>query len=452
MTAPVQLEIQGDTTNFTLAVEGAFFPRIEAEYKVASNPREVIALREVWEVRGCRIVTADNTIASTWSQFEALVARVGVRSNAFPAYARFVLGGTTTALRTLGPSTYEDFQIDAIDGEQDPDVDAASWRTTSTFTLRFSAVRRFVDTNGIVGWEQEVDSSYPEGRHRLEWRTRVTTAEGTSALSKALAYAAIDASALGTTYLYETGGTAGAVDVVELDADEENGRTPTVVEAVSRVRSYGTTIGAVSPGASPSAITYSIVTRSTPEETATTTTASADGPGALAFVQSKRPAVYNEEELHNDEAEMKASAMWTQRDKRVKDEKLSLLFSRKVTVSGGLRVVDYEPVADGGDPVEFAGAYAPVVAVVEVELERTGDLVLGERMLLPGHPGDPWRFDALASQEGAPYVSVQGATAAASTWKREARLVFRAARPPAKAIQAAMDDADPVASYIYAAA
>lgn len=453
MAAATQLEIQGDTTTFTLAVEGAFFPRLDAEYKPGSQPREIVALRETWEVRGCQIVTADGTVASTWSQFVALRARIGVRSSAFPTYARFVIPGGAT-LHTLGPSTHEDFQIDGVDGEQDPNVAAASWRSTATFTLRFSAVSRYADTNGIVGWTQEIENTYADGRHQLTWRTRLSTAEGTSALTKARSYAALTSSivaALGSTYLYVTNGPYG-IETVETDADEENTRTPTAVEVVSSVRAYGVTIGAVSPGSAPSDVGYSITTRTTPDETVTTTVAEATGPGALAFVMAKRPAVFNEEEILDEQARYVARGTWSQRRKATKDAKLDILFSLKATLAGGGRAIDIEAVADGGEPVEFVGAFQPVVAAVDVSILNSGVTERNEDMKLPGPPGDPWLFDAAASTETQPFPETRAASVSESTWRREAHLVFRARKAPTTSILQAMLAAQPVDSYVYPAA
>ena len=452
MAAAVQLSLQGDSTDFTFDIEGTWFPRLEAEYKTAANPPQIIGLREVWEFRGCRLVGgpgAQATVtAALFVKWVALRSRVATRGSAFPTNAYLKIPGGAT-LHTLGPSTHEGFVIESIGGEVDPDNPAATNRQTTTMTIIVSAVQRFADTNGIVGWEQTVDSSYPDGRHRLEWRTRITTAEGTSAATKALTYAAINASTLGTTYLYETGGTAGAVDLVSSDADEQNTRTATVVEAVSRVRSYGTTIGSVTAGAAPVEVSYSVTTRSTADETSTTTSATAQGPGALQFVSGKAPATYNESEILDEQAKMFASGTWTQRVKRAKETTSVVSSAIKVTAAGGQRVVDFESVADGLEPVEFIGAYAPVTAVVEVALEHIGDPSAGGVLRLPGHPGDPWRFDALASTEGEAYVKEDATSPDKVLWGREARLVFRCAKAPSTMLGKAMARVATVDSYLY---
>lgn len=446
----VRLEIQGTTTLY-LAVEGALFPSLEAEYKSASQPRQIVALRETWEVRGCRLVTSDGSATSTWSQWLDLKSRVSTR-NSEPTYARFVFVETGAVLHTLGPTAYEDFQIDAVQGEQDPDVPAASWRSTATFTLRFSAVKRNADTNGIVTFDQVVSNTWPDSRHLLEWRTRITTVEGTSAADKAKAYAALTSAivnALGGGYLYVTNGPDG-IEYVEVDADEQNSRTPTVCEAVSSIRDAGTTVGFVTPGASPSDVTYSVTTRTSATETVTTTVAEATGPGAVAFVTSKRPDMFNESE-ETEGPHLTARGVWSLRFSSggsggaTKDSFTGI----KVTVSGGSRVVDFESVADDGDPVESIGSFLSVTAVADLVITATGIEGRDDELPLPGHPGEPWVYDSAQSTEGEPYPESKGGDPSMTTWRREAHLVFKASVAPSTSLGQALLRARPTPSYVY---
>jgi hypothetical protein len=459
--ATVQLEIQGDSSNFTFDIEGVYLPRLTCEFKAASNPRELVAIREVWEIRGARLVAAASTTQANatdnlWGKFTAFRARIATRGSAYPTYARFVRG--STVLHTIGPSVYEDFQIDEVQGETDPDNPAATWRRSGTFTLVISAVERFATASGVaagvVGWDQVVDSSFPDGRHRLEWRTRITTKESaaTSAVALAQTIAALDVLTLGGTYLYETGDTNGAVDVVVLDADEALGRQGTVVEAVSRVRSFGITIGEVLPGAAPSDVEFSITTSTTADEEFTTTRAEATGPNAAQFVLGMAPAVFNEKLVTIEEAKLRASGVWTNRVKKTKDSKLQIQFQIQVTVSGGGRAIDFEPIADGGVPLEQVGAFLPMVAIVEVEIENIGVSGNAADMKVPGHPGDPWRLDRAASAEGAPFLKELATTADRSTWHRTCRYVYRCASPPTTQIQARLIAAAPVPTLLYPAA
>lgn len=436
MATAVQLELQGDAPggNFTFALDGPYFPRLEGEYKTAAAAPQLVALREVWEIRGAKIVGADP--AATWAAWVAFRARIastrsgsGGLAPAFPTYARFVIPGGAT-LYTIGPSTHEGFLVELV--ESDPrdlrdEEQGGAWRTVVPVTLRVSAIQKFADTNGIVGWEQEVFSTYPEGRHRLEWRTRITTAEGTNAADKAASYAAIDTDTLDGTYLYETNGPDG-VDVQTLDADEQNSRTPTVAIATSVVRSFGTTIGSVLPGASPSDVSYSITTRTTAKERVTTTSATATGPNALQYVESKEPAVYNESEVVDEQAKMFASGVWSQREEtqsasgdRTGQGKTGIA----VAVSGGSQAIDFEAVADDGDPVAFFGAWLPVAATVDIKVEAVGPTFDKSSMQLPGAPGDGWALDSAASSEGEPQLTEEAASPSGNKWTRTARLVFR---------------------------
>jgi hypothetical protein len=461
---PVLFQLQGDSSSFTFDVEGGYFPRLEPVYKTAANPPEVVAIREVWEIRGARLTIADTTLSADaaaqalWAEWVALRARLATRGSAFPTYARFVRGASTSsAVYTLGPSTHEEFKVElmettALAAEAEP----GTWRTVVPVDLRVSAVAKLIDANGIVEWEQEVLSSYPDGRHRLEWRTRITTKEGTSAATKAASYAAIDASALGATYLYETNGSDG-VDIRSIDTDEENSRTATEVLAVSAVRAFGTTIGGVTPGGSPSDVSYSITTRTTAREKVTTTTAEATGPNALQFVQGKKPTVYNEEEVFDEQAKLFARGVWTQREESNtssggdKDQK-SRTSSLSVAITGGNYAIDFECLADDGDPISFSSAgKLPVVGTVDVKLEAIGPSFTIQEMLLPGDPKDDWILDAAASQEGEPVLEEEAADASSNKWSRSARLVFRRAKVPSasRSLLSRVRAAAKVASHLY---
>lgn len=59
MAAPrLQLEIQGTPDHFRFDVPGPLEPRLEPLWKEASDPPEVVEIREVWEVPGARLVAS----------------------------------------------------------------------------------------------------------------------------------------------------------------------------------------------------------------------------------------------------------------------------------------------------------------------------------------------------------------------------------------------------------
>jgi hypothetical protein len=432
MAATVQLEIQGDSSNFTFDVEGTYYPRFEFEWKDAANPPEVVAVREVWEFRQCKIVGRTGTsadLSTTWTNWLAFVARFKTRGTAFPTYARLMNVGAASALVTLGPPTHDQFKFESVEGELDELTPRASWSRMATCTLRVSARVVNADTNGIVGWDQQVRVTYPDGLQRIEWTTKITTAEGTSAVSKAATYAAIPISTLGGTYLYETNGPDG-IDYTYIDADEENSRTPTVCEAVSIVQQYGISVGATSGGNSPSSVSYSVTVRTTAEETITTTQATARGPGCLAFVNGKRPLDFTEGEVLDERALKFASGVWTKRAKRT-TKPVEDTWEMEVTLTGGHRQLAFEPVANGGEPVKFEGAFTAWVGVVQVALEVAGNAPTNEEMLLPGHPGEPWVLDHNASEESEPLKIEKARDEQNARWRRSARLVYRSpSRPP----------------------
>ena len=107
-----------------------------------------------------------------------------------------------------------------------------------SITLRVTALKVFEDANGIVSFAQEVHSTSERGLNILEWVTTIQTAEGTSAITKAIAFAKIDIANFGAFYAYDTNNTNG-IDYTVVDADEENSRIPTSVVAVSRIKEFG---------------------------------------------------------------------------------------------------------------------------------------------------------------------------------------------------------------------
>lgn len=449
MGAAVQLQIVTTTGTFVFDVQPGYFPRTEAEWKEASNPPEVVALRETWEFRQAKFVSGDATVASTWTKwlaFKAAIAPSGT-ARARATSARLVRdpAGAAATLLTIGGTGWEGFRVEALEGETDEQEPAASWRTVAACTLRVSAVAKHADANGIVGWEQQTDLRYENGLQVVELRTRITTAEGTSAVTKAQSYAALTASAFGSTFLYETNGPHG-VDVTIVDDDRPNSRTPTIVDAVSRIRGYGISFGTVTPGNAPSSVTYSVTTKTTAKETTTVTEASAAGPGAETFVRGQAPAVYSESEIFVEPSGLNARGVWTNSSKAA-DAKRELLV--RATISGG-RAFGFEPGMTGA-AVLFAGGFGAYTAVVEVERSAVGADGLLATLTLPGPPGNGWTFDPIESQEGEPFLAEAGISTSQDRWERSARLVFRAGALPRKPILELMAEADEVRSYLYGA-
>ena len=83
-----------------------------------------------------------------------------------------------------------------------------------------------------------IQASSPPAERRSRLAIHAFSASITTRTPNAIA--AIDLSAL-AFYAYETGNdsSASGIDWVELDADEQAGRVPTIVQATSRVREYG---------------------------------------------------------------------------------------------------------------------------------------------------------------------------------------------------------------------
>lgn len=446
MGAAVQLQI--GTAPFTFDVEGAYFPRLEAVYKEAANPRQVVALRETWEFRGCKILSADDTVASTWTKWLAFRASVASRT-AHPTLARLVRdpAGAAATLVTLGPSTHEQFMIEVVEGETDELAPEASWRKVATCTLRVTAVLKNPEAvTGLVEWEQEVEVTYEDGRQGVEARTRITTAEGTSAVTKAQTYARLTASSFGANFLYETNGPDG-IEYTVLDDDRPNSRVPTIVEAVSRIRGYGISFGTVTAGSAPSSVSYSVTTRRTTDddgaiETQVVTRAEARGPGAAAFVSSRRPSVYTDYEEFEDAALDLATGTWTERRNTSGQKKPRF----KVTITGG-RAAEWE-ASMSGPPIYFHGGQGAYTATVDVIREFTGTTAALDSLKLPGPP-EGWTVHQDESQEDDPELVQEGATAAQNKWRRTIRLVFRCGVLPTTPVTELLRAAPEVDSYFY---
>ena len=318
--------------------------------------------------------------------------------------------GAAATLFTLGPSTHEQFTIEVVEGETDELAPEASWRKVATCTLRVTAVLKNPEAvTGLVEWEQEVEVTYEDGRQGVEARTRITTAEGTSAVTKAQTYARLTASSFGANFLYETNGPDG-IEYTILDDDRPNSRVPTIVEAVSRIRGYGISFGTVTAGSAPSSVSYSVTTRRTTDddgaiETQVVTRAEARGPGAAAFVSSRRPSVYTDYEEFEDAALDLATGTWTERRNTSGQKKPRF----KVTITGG-RAAEWE-ASMSGPPIYFHGGQGAYTATVDVIREFTGTTAALDSLKLPGPP-EGWTVHQDESQEDDPELVQEGATVA----------------------------------------
>ena len=459
MSKALQLEVVSSGGTFTFDVEGEFFPRLEPVYKDGSHPLQLEEIRYVWEVRGLRLRGASPAdTASLWTRFLALETHLATRT-AHPTYARMVRdpSGANVELWRIGdgsanPPAWEKFRIETVEGEPDPEFRDASFRTVVYLTMRLSAVRKFADANSVVGFQQTVDVSYPNGLKQVSWRTRVTTREGTSAVTVATTIGALDVNDFGGDYGYdeETNGPDG-VALTYTDAEENPpgggaARTPTVAEVVSAVKQYGISVGVTSPGSSPSDFDYTITTHTSPDEEFTTTTAAASGPGASSWVELKKPATYNESEVTHNTAKLVSRGVWTTRRKRTKSKQNR--WTIEVEITGGYPQEDYDPIMNGLPPVLFVGAIQPWKATVTIDFEDTGTAKTAD-MKLPGLPAhdDPWRLDRNASSETEPVLTEKAEDVASNKYTRTARLVFWATRAPIKPLLEQINEQPQVVSY-----
>ena len=449
---PLQLEIQGDQSHFRFDVPGPLEPRLEPVWKEAANPPQVVEIREVWEIPGARLVSSDGSTATFWREWKAFLARLRVRGQGFPLWVRLIRdpAGAGQVVWTLGPPDYEHFKIEELSAGSDELAPTATWRVLVPVTLVVSAVQRFADPNGIVGWDQEVSSSFdPGGLHVLEWRTALTTREGVDAVDKARRFGRIDITPFGGSYSYATNGPDG-VEVVAADADEQNRRTPTACTVVSRIKQWGVHVGTTSPGSSPTEVGYSVRTRIEKDERSTTYRVSARGPGALAWVEGRRPGGPIEtSELFHEEAIRYVEGTWVVKEPTPDepDKPEGVRWQIQTEISGGHVEFDFEPVVGGFEPVLFEGAIIPWRLSVAIKGRKRGGEGKPEELKLPGVLPAPWLLDRNSSREKDPFVAEFGTDAESHLWAREANLVYWAKEKPSESPAKQLRAAQPVASY-----
>lgn len=457
MAKALELQLVHASGTFTFSVEGEYLPRWEPVYRTNANPPVVTEMRQVWEFRQCRLVASSVTGLWTGSgaTIAALRALLETRGSGHPTSATLVAdpSGTPTTLVTLGPPDYEQFQIEALDGETDTATPRASWRLSAAFTIRVSAVKRNADANGMVGFIQTVRITYPGGLRRVEQTTTVTTREGTSAVDKATTFGALDVANYGSNYWYVTGARGNGVDVEYTDADEVNSRTPTVCTVTSVLEESGVDVGTSSAAGSLTAPSYSVNVRTTAQEVVTTYTAEARGDNAEAWVMSKKPGgSISDTNVFREPTALLVRGTWEKRTQRT-DPSTGETSSAEVRVelSGGGPVEDFEIAAGGFEPVLFEGGMQPWQAVVTIAVERTGGSGKLSEMRLPGAPGEPWRLVRGESVETDPIrvLAEKGADSSQDRWRREARLVFRSARPPEAPLSETIAAQPRVASHLY---
>lgn len=439
------LEIQGDSGNFTFDVQGEFLPRMIPEFTDNTNPPEVTSIRTVWEFRQALIRSSDGTVETLWDEWLAFLARLRTRGSSYPTYAKVVRAGVDEW--TLGPSTYEDFRIEVVEGETWEDFPGATWQMVVPVTLLISGVEKFADpTTGIVNFDQEVTYSHDNGLTRIRWETQIETKEGTDAVAKAKTYGLIPIANLGETYSFVTNGDDG-IDWLILDADETNSRTPTLVRATCVVQQFGVSVGTTSAGTSPSRVSWMIKDTVEKRQQVRTYEATAEGPGAMAWclLQGTNNSLGQPTEKEEEFAQRFARCMWEVRSE-ADSEKFSLI---KVEVSGGKKRITFEEVDGGFAPLKFVGAVMPTQVVVNLEVRNTGD---PGALDFPGILPEPYVLIPQSTTETEAYrePTQVGRDDQVDVWMRTATIVYLApaAYDPEQRILDLIKDQPRVKSYV----
>lgn len=439
-------------TVFRFDVPGVPVPRFVPQVREASEPREVEQVRTVLEFEGARL--------DGWSRVLAL--RDLISSRVQPTKIQLVADAGSedeTVVWTIESPAYEEIQVNEVRGIPTDDLmPAASWLTVCPLTVEVSCVKKNADARGIVGWQQRVSKSYDRGGlEQITWELDVTTVVGTDAREKVRQYGRVLQELLGGTYTYLTQGDDGSGVEVSYEADEDAEWVPTRASGVSRVRQWGIVVsGTTTPGGSVGEVSYSVTERVEKGIAETHYDISAAGPGHNVWVRSRAPtneAEAVERSVVDHWATRETVGRWVFRGTATEEDKLKRTV--RVEISGGHESFDYEIAADGYAPVEFEGGLEPWTVNVLVDLERAGGDGTNKELPLPQVlTSIGLRLDRNASVEGEPYIAEHAATqkdgtAKAATWKREARLVYRAATKPSVAqVRAVIDQSqETVESY-----
>lgn len=445
MGKPWRLTIEdGAGVVFSFDHEGDFLPRLVAEYKDGANPPQVTALREVWEIKNATLSSATD-VTAVWAAFFTFVDKIDRTNMPTKALMTSDPSGTPSVVRTLGPSTHERFKIEAAEVVKGPsDQVGDDQRKLLHVSVTISAVQRFADTNGICEWNQRVAlSDAGGGLQRVTYTTELSTLEGTDAVAKAVAYAYIDISALGSYYTLETN-TTNLVNTETLDDDKVNSRVPTRVVATSVAREWGVPSGS-GTAQRPNEIALEIRTETTPEGETTTTMARAKGPGYLAWVESQAPTAYTSRERFVRHQDREAVYTWVRKITPIGQTGWII----DAFLSGGAQVQKWLPVCGGFEALLVEGAFLPWTLRVDVTVEQRGNDLRNKDLLLPAKLGDPWIFDPNESDEGQAAIAEPAlvVSTGGDLYRRRAKLVYRSASKPTKSVADALATGAGVESY-----
>lgn len=413
---------------------------------------ELAKIIETWEATRCRISAADaNLLFDKFDTFQSFINdRTGTPLTAFEIIRPAAGNDSVEIERVLSTANYQRIILESMTIEDEiPDLEQARLRSVMPVTLRISAERVFPDGNGIVNWNQRIINTYRNGLHQLEYVTEIETAEGTDARTKAKSFAKIHIATFGNTYVWseETNGPDGIVfdevDARTFDNDTESAsRVPRFVVARSKIEQLGFSTGASASGNS---INGPIVLRNETiiEGTTTTTerTAEAHGPGALAWVESKRLSGDLQFSSEAEEtAERGAFGFW----RKIKQTQAEARWKVRAVISGDAQDEEFVALTGVQPPLLTIGPLQRARLDVDIVVDFVGAQPTRDDMAFPSKLSLPWRLQLNKSKEDAfPEILEHGASIGQDKWQRKATLVYEASIAPPYNVLIALAERDP---------
>lgn len=440
MAAPLELRLKDSGAGYTFTISGEPAETWRMEHKETGDPPPIKRVVVSWRVEEAILSLGDTATGTASTDASALLTLLANLQSAvfdrattpITSVSYSAVGGA--AIRVLGASAgFQRFRIEEFEiGDWNPPDGSpdGSWILFISCSFTVSAEMVFADADSVLDWKQRLSYNYSSGLATVTLETEAETAEGTNVETVLRAYAGLSRSTFGASYFWVTNGPEG-VDVVLDDCDEARGtavatrRSPTSGSARSVLQQVGFNVGVGTAGGSPQDYFYEVTEETSRLERVTTTVAKANGPGALAWIQSRAPSKWTSRVIASETGSRGYSGTWVLRE--------FLLYQTVISavLSGGGRKLETAEGTIGRSPSWRFGPFLPWEMVVDVSVDYRGTVPTNDLLPLPADPGYPWELDRQRSSEDGFARRVEASIdPAQQLWRREARLVYVAVEDP----------------------